>query len=79
MAGFIFGLPVRRVVFSALFSVFEVPLKYCSSNGPFLFQVESDRSNNQLSSILKYPWSHFYWFSACGMSLPYISSYTLNF
>ena len=48
MIGFILGLPARRrVVFSAFFSVFEVHLKYSSSNGPFLFQVGSDRSNNQ--------------------------------
>ena len=48
VVGFILGLPARRrVVFSALFSVFEVRLKYSSSDGPFLFQVGSDRSNNQ--------------------------------
>jgi len=48
VVGFILGLLARRrVVFSALFSVFEVHLKYSSSDGPFLFQVGSDRSNNQ--------------------------------
>lgn len=80
MVGFLLGLPVRsRVVFSALFSVFEVPLKYILLMVLSCFRLEViDLIISEVPS-LNIPGHTFIGFSACGMSLSYISSYTLNF